>query len=492
MTMKNSLPLISKDQCTRCGACSAVSDEVQYDADGFPVTRDDLPEKERERLLSVCTGKNWNYKELLSGVHGEEVSKSYDPSSPDFGTYSKLYICQSTSNESRSTGQSGGVSTSLIRAGLEFGVFETFLGVRRPAENLNRPFEAEPFIIKDTKDVDAAAGSKYAICHSLDLLRDLLKSGKTFGASFLPCQTAGFYQLAKEELAELKDSCRLIIGPFCGLNMESTVGSEIAKALRIDPADVVGFDNRAGEFPGATKLKMRNGDSVFVDRTAHRALYRMFSPNRCFSCTDFGNELADITIADCWIRSKGRNDFEYPDGAAYIVARTKRGEQFVEMAIAEGFLEVRRIPSADELQKTWMESFIYRKVRAYNRIHQHKKIGWKTPSFDFPLPSYTKKFSKADNTELFVRRIFSNSFVRKWFLRWWMKAHLLDENGLARNESRVAKMMGRKVFTHRSNASSVMGVFSSICMNYLIEITPGSKSIKRWVRRKKKASHVDR
>ncbi|MDA0990274.1 MAG: hypothetical protein O3A51_05940, partial [Verrucomicrobia bacterium] len=188
--------LIPKDLCTRCGACYA-EDRIgvlRKDADEFPLIVKDDP-AELSRLRTICTGCNWAYRELLAHVHGHNAP--YDPTSPDIGSYLSVGIAYSTSTQAVELGQSGGASTTLMRAGLELGVFDACLGVRRPSRGEGNPFTAQPVIVEKAEDVLVTAGSKYTLCPSLELLPELARHGRRFCLSLLPCQTVAFYQLAR-------------------------------------------------------------------------------------------------------------------------------------------------------------------------------------------------------------------------------------------------------------------------------------------------------
>jgi coenzyme F420-reducing hydrogenase beta subunit/polysaccharide pyruvyl transferase WcaK-like protein len=441
--------LINSNLCTRCGACFAADNTgaLTKNIDGYPVFKGD-DGVERERLINLCSGWRWSYRALMDQVHGSHVS--YDPSTPDIGCHLGIGIAYSTSRDAVEKGQSGGVTTTLLRMGLELRCFDACLGVTRPSADEGNPFLSVPKVIERPEDVALFAGSKYAICPSLELLPELAVNGRSFCMTLLPCQTAGFYQLARTVQNEYLEQCKLIIGPFCGLNMNWEVGKELVETMGLDPARVKRFANRGGQFPGVTTVEMIDGTVNYLDRTAHRALYRMFSPDRCFTCTDYGNELADISVADVWM--KNQEGYVYPNGAAWLIARTPRGQQFIDLAVEKNYLEYKRVDGIT-CGENWRGAFEYRKLRAFNRIHQYAKAGIAVPEHDFPVPSYNEQYREADDVEMACRRIFKNRLVRKLFLRWWVRAAraVRADGRCFRFERRMFEVLRTKVFTHQAN-----------------------------------------
>ena len=406
--------LIPKELCTRCGACFAAdsNDVLSKDENGFPIINQGK-EFHREALLNVCTGENWNYRALLDFVHGPD--HPYDPSTADKGRGIQVGIAYASDAGRMERGQSGGVSTTLFHAALAEGVIDGCLVVKRG--DAKTPFKSVPYIAKDTVALRAAAGSKYTICSSLKKLPELEAETSSYAVSLLPCQTAGFIRLKMEGQVDRDGQCKLIIGPFCGFNMEEGMGSELASSIGLDPSQVVGFANRAGEFPGRTLFEMKDGERVWLDRTAHRPLYRMFAPDRCFTCTDFGNELADISVADCWERGQHGDEYKYPKGAAWIIARTQRGQDFLKMAVDRGYLKFHET-ALDANDQRWSQSFLHRKVRAFNRIHLMRENGILVPQFDHPVPPLNADYLKSDRTDLAFRSLFKNDRLRRYFLKW--------------------------------------------------------------------------
>lgn len=438
-------PLIPTPLCTRCGACYAADRDgvLVKDPLGYPVVKADTKPTEVERLRAVCTGENWAYRALLDATHGEDYA--YDPSSADKGQVLRLGIAYSRREDLVSRGQSGGVTTSIVAAALGSGLIDSFLAVRRP-QQAGEAFRSEPFIVRSIDELGAAAGSKYTICPSLEMVPELERDSRAYAVSLLPCQTAGLRKMQAEGLVS-PEKCRLVVGPFCGFNMEQRVGSELARRLGLDPGRVVEFGNRKGEFPGETFFRTADGEVRTLDRTAHRALYRIFTPTRCLTCTDFTNELADLSIADCWIPDDG-GGFRYPQGAAWILVRTERGRRFVENAVESGFLEFEETPT-DANDRHWKESILHRKVRAFNRVHLFRREGVPVPEFDHDVPGPRNPYFAIDRGEHRIRRWLQHPWLGRRFLDWWVRVHA----GTAGPFGQAAKKyLGSKVFTHRSDA----------------------------------------
>ena len=397
-------------------------------------------------LLRVCSGENWNYKELLQQQYGDSVS--YDPGSPDIGHHLKIFLLSSADPVWRDSGQSGGVTSTLLRYSFESGKIDAALAVRRPNSNEGNPFSSEPYIARGVEELKDSFGSKYTICSSLEAIRQLAAESSAFAATLLPCQTVGLKRLVNDWDKSLKEKCKLIIGPYCGLNMEVAVGNAIAEAAGVNTDQVFAFRNRGGRFPGKTTLETKAGEEVYLDRTAHRILYRMHTPLRCYTCTDYGNELADVSVADCW--EMGKEGFRFPDGAAYVICRTDRGLAQVEEAIHAGYLLSHDV-DAVEAQQRWQASFYHRKVRAHNRIRYWKRHGKPVPKLDYPMPQVFKESRISDFIEIWAWRIFQSKSLRKNGLRFWL---WLAQAKIGSFRNLVFEDCKRYMFTHTYNQFS--------------------------------------
>ncbi|HBJ33231.1 MAG TPA: hypothetical protein DDZ51_00410 [Planctomycetaceae bacterium] len=435
------LPLLDRDACTRCGACFVADTHRQLSKDslGFPVY-DPKQNIDTQKLLSVCTGENWNYRQLLKEEYGDNVQ--YDPSTPDIGHHRTIYLVASSDSKHRLLGQSGGVTTTILRHGFETGYIDATLAVRRPKANVGSPYASEPFIATNTEELLDSCGSKYTICSTLELLGEIASRSSKFALTSLPCQTVGLKRLVQAHDSTLRDKCKLIIGPFCGLNMEAEAGLALAKATGIEPANVVEFRNRGGEFPGVTIFKNAHGADHFVDRTAHRMLYRMYSPLRCYTCTDYGNELADLSVADCWLSEKG--EFKFPEGAAYVICRTERGEKLLREVISSGKL-ISYDFNENVAKRNWRDSFLHRKVRAHNRIRYWAKRGKLVPKPDYPMPAEFTDSKIADFIEIAFWRFFRWRFARTVTLKLWFRLSNAPERTIRNLLFQDCK---RYLFTH--------------------------------------------
>jgi hypothetical protein len=211
---------------------------------------------------------------------------------------------------------------------------------------------------------------------------------------------------------------------------------------------------------------MKDGERVWLDRTAHRPLYRMFAPDRCFTCTDFGNELADISVADCWERGQHGDEYKYPKGAAWIIARTQRGQDFLKMAVDRGYLKFHET-ALDVNDQRWSQSFLHRKVRAFNRIHLMRENGILVPQFDHPIPPLNADYLKSDRTDLAFRSVFKNDRLRRYFLKWW--AFLYREKSGSISLA-IRNYLGLYAFSHRNVLKQPLRVGVEVILLSLREV----------------------
>lgn len=438
--------LLDKNLCHRCGACFYLDEAGVLDTDsqGFPV----LTEPDRadtETLLACCSGRKIFTEEMYRTVHPHaEYAYHYDK--PDLGYVAYAGIAFAKYKNIREAGQSGGVITALCLGALQMGLVQSVLCVKRSPDD---PFAATYHVARTRDELMEAVRSKYVICSPLQGIHNIKKSGNQFAAVTLSCQTHSLRQLEQHD-PFVRDNLKFVIGPFCGFNLEKAAGQAVARVCGINPKKVAIFENRGGRFPGITRIVNTGGTERHLIRTYHRILYRSFVPNRCYSCVDYTNEFADVSIADAFLQNK--TGFLYPDGAAWVLTRTAAGKQVVDYCIESGLLEY--IPkTVEEAADYWREGVVHRKVRGYNRNLRFARRGIAVPDYGVEY-RYTEQYRPVDRQFALTVALLRRAVIRRFALRWFYRCAVSTTT----RGKRWYTFLGRRVFTYKSDAFPLISV----------------------------------
>ena len=245
------------------------------------------------------------------------------------GDEPEIVAARTTDPELARHGQDGGLVSSIARWGLESNRWSSFLG--RTRDETWRPL---PLLIRESKDVPRAAGSKYTHTSIDGGLRELHRQGRAsepFATVGLPCHIAALRRLQGMHSKYVK-GMTLCIGLFCSkaFSYRRLVETKIVGELQIPIQDVCRMDIRKGSFA----VVMRSG-------AVHRIPLKDLGDcghSGCASCTDFAADLADISVGGLGT-----------DGWTIALIRTDEGRDVMQAVEACGLIETcgrERFPDA--------------------------------------------------------------------------------------------------------------------------------------------------
>jgi coenzyme F420 hydrogenase subunit beta len=228
-------------------------------------------------------------KPLLEGTKEEDI-----------GVYCDVFSAK-TSVE----GQDGGVVSALLVKGLEEGIFDVAVVVRR-----REGYSAQAAVAANASEVLAAKGTKYLKINTTQKLRELISQGKKrIAIVCTPCEA----KAARKIQQTLKGDCEItIIGLFCFEAFNSAILKEEIKA-------------RLGvELDKVEKAQVRQGKfTVFIDGKEYSSRVKDLdaaAEKVCHYCGDFTARFADISVGS--VGSK--------KGYSTVIVRSKAGEKLVK------------------------------------------------------------------------------------------------------------------------------------------------------------------
>jgi coenzyme F420 hydrogenase subunit beta len=199
-------------------------------------------------------------------------------------------------------GQDGGMVTSLLIAGLEKGLFERAIVVRR-----KKGFGAQAIVTENVEDIREARGSKYQFSPTIERLEEaILEGGKKRTAIVaLPCSIYGIRRIQRC----YPDADLYAIGLFCFETFYYDLLKPIVRELLgIDLEHADKIDVKKGKFVVHIGGEQKACEVKELEPTVRGS---------CLFCTDFTARLADISVG-----SVGS-----PDGYSTVITRSEKGEK---------------------------------------------------------------------------------------------------------------------------------------------------------------------
>lgn len=264
------------------------------------------------------------------------------------GSYRRLVVGWAADEGVRFAGSSGGATTALLQGGLVEGLVDgaVVTGLRP-----GFPLETVSTIARDPAAVRLGMGSKYNISMPNRELETMLQVPGRYAIVALPCQVHGLRK-AQLSLPSLRERIVLIVGLFCSMaNVPRATVIALHRA-GMQPGDAVHVSYRGNGWPGGLEARDHRGQvrSVSYPDYCDRWFLAALRP-RCLICPDGTSELADISIGDAWLE---RYVSPPTAGASFIIARTRRGAEFMDRLTPRWV--VRDDATADELLLAQAES----------------------------------------------------------------------------------------------------------------------------------------
>jgi len=280
---KNNIKELMKldaDFCAGCGHCNFVCPariDLKSTVLNYPMTAEDEQSIEQ------------NY---LRGNSEENI-----------GIYSEMFSAKSTYS-----GQDGGVVTALLVSGMQKGMFDAAIVVKRTTG-----YMAEAFVAETPEDVIKASGTKYMRVRIMYKLGELVAKGKRKIAIVgTPCEIRAARRIQQQLIMDCPDLELTMIGLFCFEDFSYPIlKTEVQRLMNVDLDKAERTQIKKGKF------------FVYADGKEHSVAVKELKAaveNGCLSCPDFANRFADVSVGS--IGSE--------DGRSTVIVRSDTGAKLIE------------------------------------------------------------------------------------------------------------------------------------------------------------------
>ena len=284
-----------------------------------PAPLDGMTETEEALLLKTCPG-----------VIAPGAATSAEMFDDIWGPYMSMRYAWATDRQTRFQGSTAGVLTALAAHLLETGNAEFVLHVSADAA---RPMNNNWYISETAADVLARAGSRYAPTAPLAGLKVAIDRNEPFVIVAKPCDVGAVIAFGRIE-PRLRENCVALLVMVCGGQSRMTKSHKLVTDHGVDESDVTLLRYRGFGNPGPTRLETRDGrsfETTYNEQWDDESSWDL--ETRCKLCPDALGESADIAVADVWPNA---NPVGEDEGFSGVIARTSRGAELLDAAVAAG------------------------------------------------------------------------------------------------------------------------------------------------------------
>jgi coenzyme F420 hydrogenase subunit beta len=335
--------VVRQGNCSGCGACTQLDAglAMHLDAEGYSrptrVGASTAGPDARERFDASCPGV---------------VMRAADPPGstrhPTMGPVIQAWEAWATDEEMRFTGSSGGTLTALSAWLASTGEASSIVGARAATDEPRRTVSVS---IMSREEALASAGSRYGPVSNASHPDALAPGCAVVGK---PCEAS-----ALRALSGSRNDAPLLLSFFCAGTPSQNATDALVEELGVPAgAPLRSLWYRGHGWPGAFTATPHDGDAVTssYDDSWGKHLGRAVQW-RCRICPDGVGESSDVTAADLWSTDeRGYPDFADGAGVSALIARTPRGLDVVQRAIAAGVIsatpiDIDRLAAIQPLQR---------------------------------------------------------------------------------------------------------------------------------------------
>ncbi|MCW4006355.1 MAG: Coenzyme F420 hydrogenase/dehydrogenase, beta subunit C-terminal domain [Candidatus Bathyarchaeota archaeon] len=345
--------IISNGFCTLCGACEAACPTHAISIEGEKHRRLHDCSKDLD-LCPICYEACPHSEALL--LRTLKAVSDAPGKNEALGYYRKIVLAQATDPELRKLSRGGGVVTSLLTYGVEKKRFDSAIVSRAEPDNPAKP-KASVAVVQD--DIISAVGSKFFPSPVAKAYGSAVYGYGKQKIAFVgvPCHVLALRKLEAWQ-HKIGDNLDITIGLFCfGTFSMSALLKYIEDNYHVKPSEIKHM-RLSSKFIVQTEK-----DTI---RIPISEIESIIMPS-CRTCTDFTNELADISVGSA-----------YPlEEWSTVIIRTKDGEDFFYDAVENGVINTWVIEQEPRVFERVVRAAIQKRKSALEEAkHFEEKYGY--------------------------------------------------------------------------------------------------------------------
>ena len=316
--------VVRRGNCTGCGACAAVAQNVSMEQTNEGYLRPSLVDRNEPAGLTAsefklfCPGYQLSPPEPTTHSHAV------------FGRFVSVWEGHALDEQTRFEGSSGGVLSALAGWLVDDGRVETVSGVSASPQDAKK---SVPVKIMTREEASTLAGSRYAPAAGASLYNPAATS---VAYTAKPCEVAA---IQRHSANTRGGEGPILLSFFCAGTPSQSATDSLASPLGND-SSITELRYRGSGWPG--DFRARNAAGAITARTYDEAWGKYLSPSiqwRCKICPDGTGEHADIAVGDYWAADeRGYPLFTDRPGSSVVIARTPRGHQLLMDARRSGVI----------------------------------------------------------------------------------------------------------------------------------------------------------
>jgi coenzyme F420 hydrogenase subunit beta len=315
--------------CTGCGACVNLCPYQRSHEDKiiaiFPCDIDE------GRCYAFCPRTPVDLEGLRALM--------FDPAdlTPEIGAVKGYYLARSASAKVREKAQHGGTVTTLMTLAMKEGIVDAAVLARREESGLTAGISET-----DPRRMGRHGRSSFVVSPGVAEFHRTAKGGcAKIGVVATPCQTLAYAKMRMKPIPD-KDSnigkLSFVVGLFCSWALAWEPLLSVLQA-RAELSAVTGMDVPPVEYKAMQVFTP--GGVVDLPMDAVKQCVR----GACHYCFDLTSEFSDVSVGSAILNEPWEQAREWNQ----VIARTRLGQELMELARKKRLLEFREVP-ADNLE----------------------------------------------------------------------------------------------------------------------------------------------
>lgn len=302
--------------CVGCGACVGIC--PYFKAHMGKVAMTFSCDRTEGRCYAHCPCTETDYDTLSNELFNVPYEEK------PIGNYIKIYGAKA-GEKLNGKFQNGGTVTALMTFAMEKGYIDS--AVLTDSKNMI----PDPKIVTNSKEIGNFSSTKYMASPTVSKFNEAMEKGfEKIGVVGTPCQMTAIGKIKSNPLKRetFKKPDTFLVGLFCTWAVDTRSFKKLLET-KTDISKIKAMDIPPP--PAETFVLKTEGQDIEIPLDDIRNIV----PEGCSLCPDMTCEWSDVAVGA----------YEGKKGWNTLIVRTKKGEEIINQAVEQGYLEVEEFPS---------------------------------------------------------------------------------------------------------------------------------------------------